>query len=102
MNTPIGLDKETFNKLKQVISSHTEITDVILYGSRAKGDYRPGSDIDLTLKGNKLTLSVLNSIEHELDELNLPYSIDLSIYDQIDNHELIDHINRVGQSLLTN
>ena len=65
-------------------------------GSRAKGTYRPGSDIDLTLKGAGLNLKILNRISNELDELLLPYSFDVSIYSQIENRDLIDHIQRVG------
>lgn len=99
MNKQFGLDSDTINKIRQVISSHSEVSDAFVYGSRAKGNYKPGSDIDMTLKGDQLSVSILNGIERELDELNLPYSIDLSIYTHLDNHELIDHINRVGQSL---
>ena len=99
MNKQFGLDSDTINKIRKVISSHSEVSDVTVYGSRAKGNYKPGSDIDMTLKGDQLSLSILNGIERELDELNLPYSIDLSIYNHIDNRELIEHINRVGQSL---
>ena len=67
-----------------------------MYGSRAKGNYRNGSDIDLTLIGKKLDLSKQFIIETELDDLLLPYKIDLSIYHKIENQDLIDHIKRVG------
>lgn len=68
----------------------------ILYGSRAKGNYKNGSDIDLTLKGRGLNLSVINKISLELDDLLLPYLFDISIFQQISNEDMIDHINRVG------
>ncbi|WP_197904747.1 nucleotidyltransferase domain-containing protein [Desulfosarcina alkanivorans] len=51
-----------------------------MYGSRAKGNFKPGSDIDLTLKVNRLNLHLLNKISLELDDLLLPYTVDLSIY----------------------
>ena len=70
--------------------------EVILYGSRAKGTFSNGSDIDLVLKGKGLSQALLNKIRWELDDLLLPYTIDVAIYDRIDNPELIDHISRVG------
>ena len=68
-----------------------------MYGSRAKGNYKPGSDIDLTLKGKELNLKLLNKISLELDDLLLPYTFDLSIYHHIKQPDLIDHIVRVGK-----
>jgi predicted nucleotidyltransferase len=67
---------------------------VLIHGSRAMGACRPGSDIDLTLKGRQLQWNDLQSIELEIDKLLLPYKVDLSLYEQIDNKELIDHIDR--------
>jgi predicted nucleotidyltransferase len=69
---------------------------VILYGSRAKGNYKDGSDIDITLLGKQLTLKTVCALEEALDELYLPYTFDISIFTQIDNDDLIKHILRVG------
>jgi predicted nucleotidyltransferase len=91
-----GLSVETINKIKGVFVKHPQIDAVILYGSRAKGNYRPGSDIDLTLHGEKLDLHILNKISNDLDDLLTPYKFDISIYHDIDNQDLIDHIKRVG------
>jgi len=55
------------------------------------------TDIDLTLKGGKLNLKVLNRISLDLDDLFLPYTFDISIFHQIDNPDLIEHIQRVGE-----
>lgn len=96
-NGEFGLKRSTIEQIKAVFSRHPQVERVILYGSRAKGNYRAGSDIDLTIVGNSLTLSDLFQIEHELDELLLPYKIDLSLFHQIDNPELLEHIGRVGQ-----
>ena len=71
------------------------VEQVILYGSRAKGNYKEGSDIDLTLKGN-LTFDDLVKMSVTLDDLNLPWKMDLSLYSQIENKDLLDHIDRVG------
>jgi predicted nucleotidyltransferase len=92
-----GLKKETVKKINNIFIKYTEVEEVILYGSRAKGNYRPGSDVDLTLKGNKLNLKLLNKINLNLDDLLLPFTIDLSIYHQIANPDLIEHIERVGK-----
>ena len=91
-----GLSDKTLDCLKSVFVKYPEIKEVIIYGSRAKGNYRVGSDIDLTLKGEGLTLSLLLKIENELDDLLLPYKIDLSIYDKIDSAAVKEHIDRVG------
>ena len=91
-----GLKEKHINAINNVFKKYTEIQQAILYGSRAKGNYRNGSDIDLSLKGKTLTLSLLFKIEIELDDLLLPYKIDLSIYHKIENSDLINHIKRVG------
>lgn len=91
-----GLKEKHINAITNTFKKYSQIKQVILYGSRAKGNYHNGSDIDLSLKGESLTLSLLFKIETELDDLLLPYKIDLSIYCKIENLDLIDHIKRVG------
>jgi predicted nucleotidyltransferase len=91
-----GLNDSVVEKIGQVFSEYPEIEEVVIYGSRAKGDFHTGSDIDLTLKGKKLTTNHLSRIDTHLDDLLLPYSIDISIYHQISNNDLIEHIDRVG------
>ena len=91
-----GLKQTVVNKIQQVLSDHSDVQKAILYGSRAMGSYKPGSDIDLILEGTALTLKQLNNIENELDDLLLPYELDLSIYHQIDNPDLLEHVKRAG------
>ncbi len=91
-----GLKNSDINSIKSVFKKHDKVSKVILYGSRAKGNYRNNSDIDLTLVGEKIDLDTLLKIENELDELLLPYKIDMSIFHKINSKDLIDHINRVG------
>jgi len=91
-----GLPQKTIQSLIEVFAKHPKIDEVILYGSRAKGNYREGSDIDLTLKGLKLNLANLLKIENEIDDLLLPYKVDLSIYHKLENPDFIEHIDRVG------
>jgi len=91
-----GLKDIDIKKIQSVFSNYEDIDKAILYGSRAKGNYRNGSDIDLCLVGNTLDLNILLRIENELDNLLLPYKIDLSIFHKIENADLIEHINRIG------
>lgn len=91
-----GLEPPKIKQIKDVLSAHPKIQKVILYGSRAMGTQKNGSDIDLTLLAPDMDTGELLQIETELDELMLPYKIDLSLLHQIDNASLIDHIDRVG------
>lgn len=91
-----GLKDKVVQEIGGIFSQYPQIEKAILYGSRARGNYRNGSDIDLTLQGKGLTLTMLFRIETELDDLMLPYKIDLSIVHQIGNPDLVDHIERVG------
>jgi len=93
---PYGLSDTTIEKIRGVLSRHPSVEKAVLYGSRAKGNYKPGSDIDLSLIGAKLTLSELGNINSELDDLLLPYTIDLLIFDTLDHVNLREHIERVG------
>ncbi len=92
-----GLQDATIQKICAVFARFPQVEKAVLYGSRAKGNYKNGSDIDLTLRGDAaLTLNVLYKISEELDDLLLPYTIDLSIFANISDRDLIDHIQRVG------
>jgi predicted nucleotidyltransferase len=90
-----GLPRSAIEKINGVFSAHPAVETAMLYGSRAKGNYKNGSDIDLTLRG-AVAFRELLRIETELDDLLLPWMIDLSIYEHIDNPALIEHIQQVG------
>lgn len=91
-----GLKEATIEKIITVFSQYPNIQKVLLYGSRAKGNYRNGSDIDLTLIGENISYVQLSKIDIQIDDLLLPYCFDISIFKDIENLDLIDHINRVG------
>ena len=91
-----GLKEATIEKIITVFSQYPNIQKVLLYGSRAKGNYRNGSDIDLTLIGENISYGQLSKIDIQIDDLLLPYCFDISIFKDIENLDLIDHINRVG------
>ena len=91
-----GLKSEVIAQINQIFAEYPEISKAILYGSRAKGNYKNGSDIDLTLISDRLNYRQLLQIQNQIDDLLLPYSVDLSIFSTIDNLHLIEHIDRVG------
>lgn len=91
-----GLSASTVGAIRDVLARYPAVDQAVLYGSRAKGNFKTGSDIDLSLFGKSLTTEMLFSIGDALDELLLPYSIDLSIFADIDHAPLREHIERVG------
>ena len=91
-----GLSEDTHQKICAVFAQFPAIEKAVLYGSRAKGNYKTGSDIDLTLYGTELSLDQLGAIAEALDDLLLPYMIDLSLFEQLDHGALQAHIERVG------
>ncbi len=97
MSYHFGLAEEDIKKINSVFLKYIEITKVMIYGSRAKGDFKASSDIDLSVFTEKKDISFLFKIENEIDDLLLPYKVDLSLYGLLDNENLKDHIDRVGQ-----
>ena len=97
MNT--GLNPKTIQSLESVFKQFDTIDKVVLYGSRALGTHKPGSDIDLALFGKNVTPDLIASIAILIDDLLLPYTLDLTAYDLIDNLALREHIDRVGLEL---
>lgn len=92
-----GLPSATIKKINTILARYPQVDSATLYGSRAKGNPKSGSDIDLTLHGGAdLTLNVVYRILDELDDLLLPYTIDLSIFRDIGNPDVVAHIRRVG------
>ncbi|OGR29109.1 MAG: hypothetical protein A2X79_03245 [Desulfuromonadaceae bacterium GWB2_53_15] len=97
MTHRFGLNEKVIRQICGVFANYPQVEKAILYGSRAKGNYKAGSDIDLTLCGGAdLTLGILYKIMDEVDELLLPYTFDLSIFIQINDPEVVEHIRRVG------
>jgi len=92
-----GLAPNIIQFIQGVFQKYPEVKKAILYGSRAKGNYRTGSDIDLTLEGDDLNLTILQKIENDIDDLLLPYRIDLSILNHISNPDILAHIQRFGK-----
>ena len=92
-----GLTEETITTINDVFKRFPAIESVVVYGSRALGIEKPGSDIDLALKG-QIDLNLLANIKRILDEeLPLPYFFDLLDYNTISNPDLKKHIDQFGK-----
>jgi predicted nucleotidyltransferase len=97
---PFGLKQSVIDQICAVLAKYPQVEQAILYGSRALGTYKPGSDIDISLKGKGLSHSILNNITGEFDDSLLPYTFDVSIFHHISNPDLVKHIETVGIDLL--
>ena len=94
-----GLSDATLATVQAILASCPAVETAIVYGSRAKGNFSMGSDIDLTLAGAALTQDMLSHLVGQFEESNLPYQVDLSNLRDIDNPSLRVHIERVGKVL---
>lgn len=88
-----GLSQREVDVMNEVLKS-LDIQKVVLFGSRAKGNYKKGSDVDLAIVGDERKVSyILN------EETNLPYVFDVVNLHKITNKNLIEHIERIGKVL---
>jgi len=92
-----GLTENTIERIRQVFFQYPQIEKVIIYGSRAGRNYKPASDIDLSLVGEELNFDIISKIEWNLDDLLLPYTFDLSIYHKIMNIDVRNQIDSIGK-----
>lgn len=91
-----GLSDKDLSLMRHTFEANERISSVILFGSRAKGNYKAFSDVDLALVGDDLSRKDVNSIYAAFDESSLPYKFDILLFHSLKNDALIDHINRVG------
>ena len=96
-----GLSDTQISQINSVIESCSRVRKAVLFGSRAMGQHRYGSDIDIAFEGDEITLEDLLRLHTLIDELNLPFMVDLIHIQKIENIDLIDHIRRVGKVLFS-
>ena len=94
--TNTGLNSNQIADINKIFVKYEQIDKVILYGSRAMEAYNKRSDIDLVVLGSNIDRTLIINMKFDLDELNIPYFVDLQDYKTINNKNLIEHINRVG------
>ena len=96
-----GMEDDELQLMNDTFAKTANLQQVILYGSRAKGNNRPFSDVDITLIGDSLTDDDLADVAFRLSESSLPYFCDVSLFSRLDNPALIDHIKRRGKIIYT-
>jgi uncharacterized protein len=97
MNIKLGLLESDLNKIISILREENKIEIALIFGSRAKGNFKKGSDIDLALFGNSIDFEIVNKISYLLnEETNMPYKFDVLNYNALSEKELINHIDRVG------
>jgi len=96
----INLPQKTISQLIEIFSSYPEIEKVIVFGSRAMGNEKPGSDIDLAISGIKVTSELVGKIHNYLEEETLfPYFFDCLYFETLTNPDLRNHILEYGKIL---
>jgi len=100
INERTGLTEEELGVITSTISLFPEIEKVFIFGSRAKGNYKRGSDIDLAVSGDNVTYSMINQLAYKLNEESLlPYYFDLLHLEKISSEALLEHIKKHGIEL---
>ena len=94
-----GMEDNELQLLRSTFENTTNLRQVILFGSRAKGTNRPFSDVDITLVGDQLTDDDVADVACRLSESSLPYFCDVSLFSKLQNPALIDHIKRRGKTI---
>lgn len=95
-----GLDLSDIQSIQEILGQFPEVQQALIFGSRAKGNFRSGSDIDIAIKGDEATHSIASKISGILNEDTImPYHFDVLSYRELNNKELISHIDRVGKEL---
>lgn len=99
MSNIFGLQDSDLNEIIQVLKTIPQVKEAIIFGSRAKGTFKKGSDVDIVLKGEAINHSILNRISYILNEETfMPYQFDILHFNGITNPDLLEHIHRVGKT----
>lgn len=91
-----GLTSRDISTIHNILQQYSAINKVVIFGSRAKGTYKLGSDIDLAIMESKIDFPLLAKIKNDFSESSLPYFVDIVCFEKIENNQLKEHINRVG------
>ena len=101
MNT-FGISEKSFGLIREAFQKYPEVEEVLIFGSRARGTYRPGSDIDLAIKGRTCSeQTALNITGHLNEEVPIPYFVDVVCLEGLKHPDLKAHVERVGKPLFT-
>lgn len=96
-----GAENHIIQMIRLELLKHQEIRDAVIFGSRAKGNYKKGSDIDIAIMGNLVSFDLVTRLKTGFNQkMAIPYHVDIVHYEEISNTDLIEHIDRVGISIL--
>lgn len=91
-----GLSERDISTIQGILVKYPEVSNVLIFGSRATGSSKPGSDIDLAVVNDGIDDKIVLRIRNEFEESSLPYRVDIVLYTGLIHQDLKDHINRVG------
>ncbi len=94
-----GLSPAIIEDLRQVFSHYPEVHQVLIFGSRAKGNFKDGSDIDLAVIAPSMNDSTFTRLWHEIDALPLVFKVDLLHWDRLSNTKLKQNAQCSGRQL---
>ena len=94
-----GLNKAVLEKLRTLFSASPKIKRVVIFGSRAMGTQKNGSDIDLALLGEGLQSRDVRRLYGAMDKFYFPYKFDIVILKDVKEPALVEHIERVGKTI---
>jgi len=95
-----GLRRQDVDEIIRILQRYQVVEEAILFGSRAKGNFKKGSDVDIAIKGKGIDQEVVASISFLLNEETLlPYFFDIVHFEEISEQELREHVIRVGRSI---
>jgi uncharacterized protein len=98
-----GLKNEDIKAIKKILANYSQVASGFIFGSRVKGNFKPGSDVDIALKGARIDQKIITKISSELNEqTTMPYHFDVLNYTAIQNGDLISHIDRLGKKFYKN
>lgn len=95
-----GLTEKDLAYIKAVIAEFAEIRQAVIFGSRAKGNFKRGSDVDIAVLGEEVSFSTVARLHARLEEEGpLPYFFDIVDYTHLTQQELREHIDRIGKTI---
>jgi len=96
-NNNYGLNRREMQTISGILSKYDEVKNVLIFGSRAKGEYHSGSDIDIAIIDKDTRYQTLRNIKNDFSDSSLPYNVDLINFSTLTNEDLKNHILRVGK-----
>ena len=89
-----GIPEKSYRLILDSLKNFEQIEKAAIYGSRAMGNFKRGSDIDLVVYGNCLNQNSLLKLKTKLEqELPIPFFFDITHYESLTENDLKEHID---------